>query len=207
MLGGGRSIEETWDLMKKNNLCDWFTIEDFWRSMGHSHFPGAFLVRRNRGSKHGSENSQWVGFVVAKKIDNDLKNEVKGSRQLATGQTLGEVAAMYGYKMGLFPRLCGGIAKRYGMSLDQVYLELGSAPPPIPNWQDEITVQHQGQEYSIKRISREGAISPLNLYWRWLKGMYLIDDSIAFRLQRTRTTQKGRLNQMKRLAQYDEWQA
>lgn len=206
ILGGGRSMEDTWELMRKNKLCEWETMEAWWRDMGHLHFPGAFLIRRNRGAKHSKENSIWVPYQIAKRVNQDMLNETKGKRLLANGMTIGQLVESYGVHITIFQRSCGGISKRYGIPIDQVYLEFGAAPPPSINWMDEISVQHQGQEYSIRRIAKETGISCIALYWRWMKGMYLIDDSISYRLSRIRTSREGRRNQLKRFQDYMDWQ-
>lgn len=206
ILGGGRSIEETWDLMSRNKICDWVTIEEWWRDMGHLHFPGAYLIRRSRGAKHSKQNSIWVAYAHAKRIDVEIMMEKKGRRELANGKRIGDVAKSYGINILLFQRMCGGIAKRYGLSLDQVYLEYSMAPPPSEKWADEITVQHQGQEYSIRRISKECGMSLLSIYWRWMHGMYLIDDQMSYRLSRIRTRPDARARQLQRFQEYQQWQ-
>lgn len=205
ILGGGRGPEETWKLMDQNKLSDWSSMEEFWRDMGWQYFPGAFLVRKNRGAKHSKENSRWVGFAEASAVKNELVNSEKAKRILPNGVVLGDIVKAYGIHIALFQRMCGGIARRFNLTLDMVYQEFGSAPPPMPNWREAITVQHQGQEYSIDRISKEAGISTLALYWRWMKGMYLIDDSIHHRLIRIRSRDDARAKQKKRFGDFQKW--
>lgn len=196
-LGGGRPLEEIWELMRKHKLCEWGTMEAWWQDMGHLHFPGAFLLRRDRGQKHSKENSFWATYPQARRVATELLATKKEARVLPNGRTVGDCCRPYGISVYLFQRICAGIGKKYGITMNQVMEEFGTVPPP-ENWQDSITVQHQGQEYSIRRISKESGISFLSLYWRWMKGMFLIDDDIAFRLARTRSRSDARRRQLQR---------
>ncbi len=197
-LGGGRPLEEVWELLRKHKLSEWESMEAWWRDMGHSHFPSAFLLRRDRGAKHCKENSFWAPYPQAKRVHTELAGEKKKKRVLPNGRTVGDCCEPYGINIYLFQRMCGGIAKKYGLTMNQVMEEFGMAPPPSPDWKDSISVHHQGQEYSIRRISKESGISFLSLYWRWMKGMFLIDDDIAHRLARTRSRRDARAKQIER---------
>lgn len=197
-LGGGRSNEDTWEQIRKHRLSDtWGTLEDFWRDMGAGYFPGAFLLRRDRSAKHSKENSFWATLAQAKQVKKDLIAATKKKTLLPSGRTIGSVSDMYGINIHIFQWICGAIAKRWGLTIVQVEEEFALAPPP-PNWQDVITVQHQGQEYSIRRLGKETGISFLSFYWRWMKGMFLIDDEIAHRIARTRVRGAARARQQEK---------
>jgi hypothetical protein len=190
-LGGNRTPEATWEIMRSKRLCTWKTLEEFWRDMGATYFDGAFFVRRNRAMPHGPDNSAWVNYFEARKIQALLARKARDAKPTSTGVPIGDIAAKFGTYTFLFQRICGSIAKRYNVPIDVVYADFASVPPPTANWAQEIRIYHQGQEYSLDVIAKEAKVSILGLYYRWMKGMYVIDDDMAYRLQQQRSKYSG----------------
>jgi hypothetical protein len=191
-LGGMRSPEATWEIMRAKKLSVWNSLEEFWRDMGATYFDGAFFIRHNRGMPHGPDNSSWVHFYEAKKIQSHLARKARDAKPTGSGVPIGDIARKFGCYTFLFQRICGSISKKYSVPIDVVYDEFASVPPPTANWAQEITVYHQGKEYSLEMIAKEAKLSILGLYYRWMKGMYVIDDDMAYRLQQQRSKYTGR---------------
>jgi hypothetical protein len=160
--------------------------------MGATYFDGAFFIRHNRGMPHGPDNSSWVHFYEAKKIQSHLARKARDAKPTGSGIPIGDIAKKFGCYTFLFQRICGSISKKYSVPIDVVYDEFASVPPPTANWAQEITVYHQGKEYSLEMIAKEAKLSILGLYYRWMKGMYVIDDDMAYRLQQQRSKYTGR---------------
>lgn len=191
-LGGMRSPEATWDIMRAKSLSTWDSMEAFWRDMGSTYFEGAFLIRISRSIPHGPNNSRWVPYHEAKKVQALMARKARDSRMLPSGVQIGEVAKKFGLYTFLFQRICGSISKRYNVPIDVVYEEFASVPPPTADWKNEITVFHQGRQYTLFQIALEARVTVLGLYYRWMKGMYVIDDDLAYKLQLQRSKYYGK---------------
>jgi hypothetical protein len=157
-LGGMRSPEATWEIMRAKKLSVWNSLEEFWRDMGATYFDGAFFIRHNRGMPHGPDNSSWVHFYEAKKIQSHLARKARDAKPTGSGVPIGDIAKKFGCYTFLFQRICGSISKKYSVPIDVVYDEFASVPPPTANWAQEITVYHQGKEYSLEMIAKEAKL-------------------------------------------------